>query len=69
MHMLELGGEGMVGVGSDFDGIEVKVPGLEHPGHLPALFDTLERRGITGRTLEGLAAKNLLSYYDRIDPR
>ena len=69
LHMLELGGEGMVGFGSDFDGIEVKVPGLEHPGHLPALFETLERRGITGSTLEGLAAKNLLSYYDRIDPR
>ena len=69
LHMLELGGEGMVGFGSDFDGIEVKVPGLEHPGHLPALFETLERRGITGSALEGLAAKNLLSYYDRIDPR
>ena len=42
LHMLELGGEGMVGFGSDFDGIEVKVPGLEHPGDLPALFETLE---------------------------
>ena len=69
LHMLELGGEGMIGFGSDFDGIETKVPGLEHPGHLPALFETLERRGITGTVLEGIAGKNLLSYYDRFDPR
>ena len=69
LHMLELGGEGMVGLGSDFDGIEVKVPGLEHPGHLPALFETFERRGITGEILEGIAGKNLLRYYERFDPR
>ena len=69
LHMLELGGEGMVGFGSDFDGIEVKVPGLEHPAHLPQLFETLERRGITGDTLEGIAGKNLLRYYDRFDPQ
>ena len=67
LHMLELGGEGMVGFGSDFDGIEVKVPGLEHPGHLPALFKTLERRGITGKTLEGIAGQNLLNYYQRME--
>ena len=69
LHMLELGGEGMIGFGSDFDGIEAKVPGLEHPGHLPALFETLERRGITGAVLEGIAGNNLLAYYDRFDPK
>ena len=68
LHMLELGGEGMVGFGSDFDGIEVKVPGLEHPGCLPALFETLQRRGISGEALEGIAGRNLLHYYDRFDP-
>ena len=65
LHMLDLGGEGMIGFGSDFDGIEVKVPGLEHPGCLPALFRTLERRGITGGTLVGIAGRNLLRYYER----
>ena len=69
LHMLELGGEGLIGFGSDFDGIEAKVPGLEHPGDLPVLFETLERRGITGETLEGIAGRNLLSYYDRFDPK
>ena len=69
LHMLELGGEGHIGLGSDFYGIEAKVPGLENPLDVPALLQTFERRGITGETLEGIAGRNLLRYYDRIDPR
>ena len=69
LHMLSLGGEGMIGFGSDFDGIETKVPGLDNPLDLPALLDALRRRGITGETLAGIAGKNLLAYYDRIDPK
>ena len=69
IHMLELGGEGMIGFGSDFDGIEEKVPGLDNPLDIPALIAALERRGVTGDILTGIAGKNLLSYYDRFDPR
>lgn len=69
LHMLELGGEGMIGFGSDFDGIEQKVPGLESPLDVPALLSALQRRGVTGDTLAGIAGQNLLRYYDRFDPR
>ena len=69
IRMLELGGEGMIGFGSDFDGIEEKVPGLDNPLDVPALIAALERRGVTGDILTGIAGKNLLSYYDRFDPR
>ena len=69
IHMLELGGEGRIGFGSDFDGIEEKVPSLESPLDVPALIAALERRGVTGDILEGIAGKNLLSYYDRFDPK
>jgi membrane dipeptidase len=69
IHMLELGGEGRIGFGSDFDGIEEKVPGLESPLDVPALIAALERRGVTGDILEGIAGKNLLRYYDRFDPK
>jgi len=65
LHMLDLGGEGHVGLGSDFDGIEVKVPHLNDPTDLPALFDVFRRRGIDGELLEGIAGKNLLRYYER----
>jgi membrane dipeptidase len=69
IHMLELGGDGRIGFGSDFDGIEEKVPGLESPLDVPALIAALERRGVTGDILEGIAGKNLLRYYDRFDPK
>lgn len=69
LHMLELGGEGMIGFGSDFDGIECKPAGLEHPGCFPALLDRMEKRGIGKETIRGIAGKNLLCYFDRIDPR
>lgn len=68
-HILELGGEKQVGFGSDFDGIEVKPRGLDGPQDFPALLDALRRRGLTEEMLADLAGKNLLAYYDRIDPR
>ena len=69
LHMLELGGEGHIGFGSDFDGIERKPEGLSGPQDFPALFAALRRRGVTEAQIEAMAGKNLMAYYDRIDPR
>ena len=69
MHMISLGGEDYVGFGSDFDGIEVKPEGLSGPQDFPSLMAALKKRGLTDVQLEKIAGKNLLSYYDRIDPR
>ena len=65
IHMMEAGGEGKVGFGSDFDGIERKVPGLNNPLDVPELIETLKKRGLTQKEVEGVAGKNLLDYYDR----
>jgi len=69
MHMISLGGEDYVGFGSDFDGIEVKPEGLCGPQDFPALLLALKARGLSDAQLEKIAGKNLLNYYDRIDPR
>lgn len=69
LHMMEMGGEGMIGFGSDFDGIERKPDGLAGPQDFPALLTALRRRGLTEEQVAGLAGGNLLAYYDRIDPR
>ena len=69
IHMLEIGGEGKVGFGSDFDGIECKPLGLTGPQDFPRLLERLRQRGLTEGEIEGIAGKNLLAYYDRIDPR
>ena len=69
LHMMELGGENRIGFGSDFDGIECKPEGLSGPQDFPALFSALRRRGMTEKQIEAMAGKNLMAYYDRIDPR
>ena len=65
-HICQLGGEKIVGFGSDFDGIECVPEGLEHAGKMPALIDALKARGYDNATIEGIAGKNLLTYYSRI---
>ncbi len=69
LHMISLGGENHIGFGSDFDGIERKPQGLSGPQDFPALLNALRRRGVTESQIEAMAGKNLMAYYDRIDPR
>ena len=65
-HICQLGGEKIVGFGSDFDGIECAPDGLENPEKVPALLRMLESRGYSRETIEGIAGGNLLAYYRRI---
>lgn len=55
----EMGGEGVVGFGSDFDGIEAWPEGLGHPGDFPTLLNALRRRGYAEETLKNIAGLNL----------
>ena len=55
----ELGGERVVGFGSDFDGIEAWPDGLSDPTGFPALLDALRRRGYPEQTLTNIAGLNL----------
>ena len=57
--LYELGGEDVVGFGSDFDGIEVWPKGLANPSDFPNLLDHLARHGYTQAQLEKLAGLNL----------
>lgn len=66
LHMYEMGGEGKVGFGSDFDGIEEKPLGLDNPADLPALIDTLSAAGFSAKDVEDIAGKAFLQYFDRL---
>ena len=55
----ELGGERVVGFGSDFDGIEAWPDGLGDPSGFPTLLDALRRRGYPEQTLMDIAGLNL----------
>jgi len=65
-HLHQLGGQGKVGFGSDFDGIGEKPEGLDNPSDFPALLEGLRRRGYQEQTIQDIAGRNLLAYYRRI---
>ena len=57
-HAVELAGIEHVGIGSDFDGIEVTPEGLENIGMMPVLFDELRSRGYSEDDLKKIAGEN-----------
>jgi len=59
-HVRQLAGVDHVGIGSDFDGIEETVIGLEDVSKYPAVFAELARRGWTDADLKKLAGGNVL---------
>jgi len=59
-HIRKVAGVDHVGIGSDFDGIEETIEGLEDVSTFPALFAELARRGWTAADLRKLAGENLL---------
>ncbi len=63
-HMMSVGGEGKVGFGSDFDGIERKPLDLKDPSGLGGLMRVLEKRFGT-ECARGIAGRNLIDYYAR----
>ncbi len=59
LHFIRIGGEDCVGIGTDFDGMEVVGP-IDCPQKMELLFDTLEKKGLTKRQLEKLSFENVL---------
>ena len=62
-HVVSLVGIEHVGIGSDFDGIDVTPQGLEDISMLPLLFDELRARGYSERDLEKIASENFLNAF------
>lgn len=65
-HVCQLGGQDIVGFGSDFDGIEIMPQNLESPADFPRLIAALKARGYDEKTIENIAGKNLIAYFQRI---
>ena len=59
-HIAQVCGHDCVGIGSDFDGIDVTPEGLEDVSAYPALFAELARRGWSDADLARLAGGNVL---------
>ncbi len=55
----EMGGEHVLGFGSDFDGISVWPEGLGNPADFPNVLEALRRRGYPEQTLRDIAGLNM----------
>lgn len=59
-HAVNVAGVDHVGLGTDYDGIEVTAEGLEDISKFPALFDELRRRGFSRKEISKIAGENFL---------
>lgn len=57
-HMINVGGEDFVALGSDFDGFAPPLEDVKNIGQIETLFHTLKRNGISERQLEKLKITN-----------
>lgn len=58
-HMLQIGGEDCVAMGTDFDGVGGHLE-ISHPTQMYYLFDLLSEKGMTQRQLDKFASGNVL---------
>lgn len=64
-HFIKVGGEDIIALGSDFDGIP-EVKGLESAEKLPELLNYLNLNGVSAGTLEKLAYKNFYRVFSDV---
>jgi len=63
VHVADVAGVDHLGFGSDFDGIEDVIPGLEDASALPGLVESLSRRGFNPQEIEKITSKNFLRVF------
>lgn len=63
-HAVKIAGVEHVGIGSDFDGIEICPRGLEDISHMGVIFDLMRKRGYSEAEIELVAGENFLRVLD-----
>lgn len=59
LHFIKVGGEDVVGIGTDYDGINSKVLQIKDPSYASLLWDTLTARGLTEDQADKVFYKNV----------
>lgn len=60
-HVASLVGIDHVGIGSDFDGIDIAPEGLENISMMPKVFEEMRRRGYSENDIAKVASENFLN--------
>jgi len=66
LHIIDVAGDDLPALGSDFDGFVVPPEGLEDVAALPNLTVALSRRGVAPRVLEKILGGNVLRVLDAV---
>ena len=65
-HAVKVGGIDSVGIGTDFDGIDVPPEGLEDISMLPKVFDEMRRRGYSEEDIAKVAGGNFIRVFEAV---
>lgn len=65
-HAVKIAGIEHVGIGTDFDGIEITPDGMEDVSKLPRVFDELTLRGYSDDQIEKIAGKNFIRVFNDV---
>ncbi|MBX5466733.1 MAG: membrane dipeptidase [Firmicutes bacterium] len=69
LHVLDVVGDDRhVGWGSDFDGVEVPVPGLASVADVPRLAERMLERGLSETTVARVMGENLMAFWQQALP-
>jgi membrane dipeptidase len=63
-HVAEIAGVDTLALGSDFDGIDSVIPGLEDVSAFPALVEGLGKRGFNRQEIAKITSENMLRVLD-----
>jgi membrane dipeptidase len=67
MHAADRIGFDHIGVGSDFDGMETVIEGLEDASQFPNLFACLLERGVAAANIEKILGRNALRVLNDVE--
>ncbi len=65
-HIIDIGGEDCLGLGSDFDGVTSIPKEMSGAGSLPVLVQEMEKQGIKARVIDKITYENSYRYFKEI---
>ena len=66
-HILLLGGENHLGIGTDFDGVDSLPRGISGAKDFGLLAEEMEKRGFSDALIQKITYKNMINYIKRIE--
>ena len=64
-HIIKIGGEDVIGLGSDFDGIATRKE-LSKASEMPSLIKAMQEHGYSDRLIDKITHLNVLRLYKEI---